>query len=100
VRLRHIVLMKLAETEAPEFLQEMHAAVVELAKAVPEVLATSGGTDASGRDDTYDYALIFDFADAAAYERYRIHPAHQAFIARYMRGHEIDKVRIQLRIDE
>jgi hypothetical protein len=78
----------------------MHAAVLDMATRIPEVLANSSGLDVSGNVDNHDYALIFDFADAAAYQRYRVHPAHQGFIERFMRGRSIDKARIQLTIDE
>lgn len=78
----------------------MHQAVLAMAAAIPDVLGHSSGTDVSGKDENCDYALVFDFADRAAYERYRGHALHQAFIADYMRGRRIDKVRIQLSLDE
>src|SRR5690242_8235352 len=97
--LRHIVLMKTPDGADRQFLEPMHVAVAELARAVPEVLASSGGFDASGKGENFDYAIIFDFADAQAYERYRVHPAHQKFIADFMRPNPMEKVRIQLQLD-
>lgn len=97
--LRHTVLMKFPDGADAAFIAAMHAAVVDLAAAVPEVLASTSGPDASGKAENCDYALVFDFADAAAYERYRVHPAHQAFIAQFMRGRTIDKARIQLQLE-
>lgn len=96
--LRHIVLMRFAGGIEPEELARMDQAVIAMATAIPEVLASSGGADMSGKDESYDYAIIFDFDDAAAYERYRVHPAHKAFIADFMKGRAIDKARIQLTV--
>lgn len=94
--LRHIVLMRFPDDLDKEWVARMHRAVDEMAKAIPEVLASTGGHDVSTNPENWHYAIIYDFADAAAYERYRVHPAHKQFIVDYMRGPKIDKVRIQL----
>lgn len=96
--LRHIVLMRFPDAVDPEYLARMDRAVAELAASVPEVLSSTGGADASGKEENFDYAIIFDFNDAEAYERYRAHPAHRAFIAEFMKGRAIEKVRIQVTV--
>lgn len=80
------------------FVERMHAAVADMAASIPEVLASSSGRDVSGKPENYDYAIILDFADHAAYERYRVHTAHKALIDAFMKSRAIDKVRIQLEI--
>lgn len=94
--LRHIVLMRFPEDIDKAWLARMHAAVDGMARAIPEVEASTGGYDVGANPDNWHYAIIFDFVDTAAYERYRVHPAHKKFIADYMRGPKIDKARIQL----
>jgi len=96
--LRHVVLMKIKGDPDAEFVARMDKAVADMAAAIPEVLASSGGTDVSGRPESFDFAIVFDFVDAGAYERYRVHPAHKAFIEAFMRAKSIEKVRIQLSI--
>jgi len=100
VILRHIVLMKFPGGVESGWLDEMHAAVEEMAERIPEVLASSGGLDVSGKDENFDYAIILDFADREAYERYRVHQMHQDFIARFIKGRTIEKVRIQLSLPQ
>lgn len=92
--LRHIVLMRFPDGPDAAFIAAMHQGV-EAMLAIPEVEAGSGGSDVSGKDENYHYAIVLDFADRDAYERYRVHPVHQAFIADFMRGRTIDKVRLQ-----
>jgi hypothetical protein len=95
VTLRHIVLMSFPDGRDEAFIAQMNEGVAAMAHAVPDILAATCGTDVSGQDGNYDYALVLDFADRAAYERYRVHAAHQAFIASFMRGRTIAKVRVQ-----
>ncbi len=97
--LRHIVLMKFPGGAEPQYLEALGKGVAEMLD-IPEVLASSGGEDVSGKDENYDYAIILDFADRAAYERYRVHPIHQDFIARFMKGRAIEKVRMQLSLPD
>lgn len=96
--LRHVVLMKIGGDPDAEFVARMDRAVADMAASIPEVLASSGGSDVSGKSENFDYAIVFDFADAAAYERYRVHPVHTAFIEAFMRSKPMEKVRIQLSI--
>jgi hypothetical protein len=96
--LRHIVLMRFPDGIDEDFVSRMDRAATEMAKAIPEVQASSHGRDVSGNAENWHYAITYDFADKAAYERYRVHPAHKQFIVDYMRGPKIDKVRIQLNI--
>ena len=96
--LRHIVLMRFPDGPDKEFIARMHTALDAMAKAIPEVLSSHHGTDVSTNPENWHYAIIHDFADHAAYERYRVHPAHKQFIVDFMRGRTIDKTRVQLDI--
>jgi hypothetical protein len=95
VTLRHIVLMSFPDGRDEDFITRMTEGVAAMARAIPDIQAATCGPDVSGQDENYDYALVLDFTDRAAYGRYRVHAAHQAFIAAFMRGRTIEKVRVQ-----
>ena len=97
--LRHIVLMSFPDGCDDGFIAQMSDGVADLARAVPDIRSASWGRDVTGKGDNYHYALVLDFADRAAYERYRVHPAHQRFIELFMRGRRIEKVRVQYELD-
>lgn len=94
--IRHIVLIGFPEGVDPAFLDRLDAATADLAGAVPEVLHAAWGRDISGNDGNAGYAMLFDFADRAAYETYRAHPAHQAYIRDQMRAVPMTKTRLQM----
>lgn len=93
--LRHVVLMRYPAGTDPAVIDAMDIAARRLADAIPDISHLSAGADTSGQPEAFDYALILDFQDRHAYERYRAHPAHRAFIAEHMKGHAIEKARVQ-----
>jgi hypothetical protein len=96
--LRHIVLMHFPDGPDPDYLAAMDAGVREMIADIPDVAAGSGGADTTGNCDNHHYAIVLDFPDRAAYERYRVHPVHQRFIADFMKGRAITKARLQYEI--
>jgi hypothetical protein len=96
--IRYIVLISFPEGANAEFLAGLDAGTAELAEAVPEIVAAAWGRDVTGSDEAFDYALSFDFADRAAYECYRVHPAHRRYIQDYMRSVPMVKVRVQFEL--
>ena len=92
---RHLVLFSFPEGRDAAYLERLTAGLEELVAAVPDILEASWGEDISGEEAHFDFALILDFADEAAYQRYRRHEAHRKFIADYMREVAIDKVRVR-----
>jgi hypothetical protein len=93
--IRHVVLIAFPDGVTDEFLAALDAGTAALAAAVPEIIGAAWGRDVTGRSDNYGYAMSFDFADREAYERYRVHPAHQEYIRDYMRTVPMSKVRVQ-----
>jgi hypothetical protein len=92
---RHIVLMSFPDGRDPDFITRMSAGLAEMTAAIPEILDASWGEDGAGGPDSWEYALVLDFADEQAYQRYRAHPAHQRFIALFMRERSINKARVR-----
>lgn len=93
--IRHLVLFSFPEGRDAAYLEKMQAGLAELAAAVPDIETASWGLDITDESNHYDFALVFDFTDRAAYERYRHHPAHRKFIEDYMRAVPMKKVRVQ-----
>ena len=93
--LRHIVLFSFPEGRDADYLARLSAGLEQLAAAVPDIAEATWGADISAAADNFDYALVLDFADIDAYQRYRVHPAHQQFIRDYMRQVPMEKVRVQ-----
>jgi hypothetical protein len=93
--IRHIVLFSFPQGRDASYLRRLEQGLAGLAAAIPEIASASWGEDITGRDDNFDFALVTDFADRKAYERYRVHPAHQKFIQDYMRDPPMKKVRVQ-----
>jgi Stress responsive A/B Barrel Domain len=96
---RHIVLMSFPEGIDEDFIARMSTGLSDMAAAIPEVLSASWGRDDSSGADSWDYALVLDFADEEAYRRYRVHPAHERFIALFMRDCPIRKARVRYTFD-
>ena len=97
---RHIVLFRFTQGRDDSYLSRLEAGLAELAAAIPDIRSTVWGQDITGRDDNFDFALVTDFADRDAYQRYRVHPAHQQFIDDYMRDPPMTKIRVQFEFKE
>ena len=93
--LRHVVLISFPDGPDEAFLRSLDAGMAQLAADVPEILSACWGTDETGTAEHADYVMMFDFTDRAAYQAYRVHPAHQAFIRDYMGAVPMTKTRIQ-----
>lgn len=85
--IRHIVLFKFkdgfswenAEAKAAEELTLSHPA------HIPDIAAWQAGRNVAERPDSYDFAVIGDFADRDALQRYMVHPHHQQGVAAWRR---------------
>ena len=99
--IRQIVLFRFPAGRDEAFLSRLDDGLAELVRAVPDIVEASWGPDVGkeigGNADNRDFALVMDFADAAALARYKKHPAHLRFIEDYMRAVPMEKTRIQYR---
>lgn len=60
--------------------QEIVAAIRALQRDIPEVLETHVGLNESARGQGYELGGVMKFADAAACQRYNVHPVHQKLL--------------------
>lgn len=82
--IRHIVLWKLAADDADT--RALHAEQIEerllgLRAVIDEIEHLEIGRNVVSPQTNWDVALVSQFADADALERYQVHPAHQEVAA-------------------
>lgn len=85
VGFRHVVLFRWNDMADDEGRRALADALAGLPAQIPELLAYRFGPDAGLAEDNWDFSVVADFADQAAYEVYRDHPAHQAVISERIR---------------
>lgn len=78
--IRHIVLWKLAADDADT--RALHAEqiaerLLALKGVVTEIDHIEVGRNVANPQSNWDVALVSEFADVEALERYQVHPAHQ-----------------------
>jgi hypothetical protein len=83
VSIRHIVLWKLAAEDADT--RALHAEQIaerltSLVPVIDEIEALEVGRNVANPATNWDVALVSEFADAEALERYSVHPAHQEVV--------------------
>lgn len=78
--IRHVVCWKLSATDEAtkaEHAERISREMSELPALIPEILSLEVGTNTLFSEVNWDLVLIADFEDAAALERYSVHPEHQ-----------------------
>lgn len=73
---RHVAMFRFVDGVEHGQLAELSAALSALPGKVPELEAYAFGQDLGLSDRTWDFVVVADVADAEAFERYRVHPAH------------------------
>lgn len=98
--IRHIVLWKLGAEDADtraEHATKVSEVLMALHGAVPEIIDITVAPNAAYEGKNWDVALIADFADLAALERYIVHPSHEE-AAKYVRSVASDRVAVDLQL--
>ena len=84
--IQHIVMFKLADRytaeERKKIAGELKALLDELPTKINEIKAYEVGVNISKSTNAYDLVLVSSFESLEALERYRIHEAHQAAVAK------------------
>lgn len=83
--LRHVALFRWQPATDPAEVAGIAAALRRLPAAIPELRDYRVGTDARLAPGNWDFAVVADVDDEAAWRTYVDHPAHQAVAAR-LRG--------------
>jgi Stress responsive A/B Barrel Domain len=96
---RHVVLFRWKPGTDPAALTALERALAELPGQVPEIESYRFGRDASLTAGNFDFAIVAEFADEAAWRRYVDHPAHQKLVAERVRPIVLERAAAQVRTD-
>lgn len=79
--LRHVVMFRWSPEATDDGKAAVAAGLGQLPGAIPEIAGYRFGPDAGLAEGNWDFVVVADFADEAAYLVYRDHPVHQGLIA-------------------
>jgi hypothetical protein len=96
--IRNVVLGRLHEDADRARLAEGLAAMQKL--EIEGLLEIHTGTDAGLRDGNWDYSIVADFIDTAAYSRYDEEAEHNRLRREYFGPLSVDIARLQFEISE
>lgn len=78
--LRHVVMFRLVEEAPPGTLAFLKDGLSGLANSIPGISKYSFGEDLNLGSSNFDFAIVAEFKDADAFQRYLDHPDHVAFV--------------------
>jgi hypothetical protein len=96
--LRHVAVFRWNEGTTPEQVEELAAALRALPAEVPSIRSYEVGSDLVLGEGRWDFAVVAQFDDAAGYQAYVDHPAHQAVATDLIPTIRADRVHIQLEV--
>lgn len=96
--IRHVVLFRFHDDTPDRPIEALDAALSALPRQIPAILDYRHGRDLGITDGTWDYAVVGDFADEAAYRSYAGHPAHRDVITHHVEPILDVAVRAQIEI--
>ncbi len=83
--LRHVVLMRWKPEATDDQRQDVRDGLATLPAAIPEIQSYQFGDDLGIVEGNFEFAIVADFHDRAAFQIYAKHDAHQKFIAESIR---------------
>jgi len=98
-RFRHVVLLRFRADASEEAKQALRNGLGALPDQIPELRSYRFGDDAGVAEGNFDFAIVADVDDEAAWRTYAAHPAHQAAIAQFIRPILEQRVAVQYRLD-
>lgn len=96
---RHVVMFKWKPGTGPSEVDTVRRRLDELAQSIPEIARYQHGPDAGVNQGNFDYVVVGDFVDAAAYVVYRDHPVHKQLIAEVLAPLIAERSAVQYEID-
>ena len=82
--IRHIVLLRWRDTATEQQREAALAKLRALPKAIPYAQSLTCGTDLGLAAGNVDAAVVVDFSDIDAWQRYQNDPAHQGLVREYL----------------
>jgi len=75
------------------------SALATLPAAIPEIRRYELGPDLGLANGNFDFALVAEFDEPAAFARYAAHPAHLAVLAEHFKPHLDARVAVQYALE-
>lgn len=97
--LRHVAVFRFTEPSAPTA-AALTAALRALQPLVPELRDYRFGSDAGLVEGNWDYAVVAELDDEAAFRAYQEHPEHQRILAEIVRPHLAARAAVQMWVEE
>ena len=82
--IRHVALFRFKEWTTAEQVAAAAPALAGLPAQIDVLVDYKFGSDAGLTDGSWDFVVVADVADAAAFATYRDHPAHRAVVTNFM----------------
>lgn len=79
--IKHLVFFRFREDAGSAAIEAIIAGLQGLPALIADIRSFEVGRDILRTERSYDLALVSDFADLAALERYQVHPEHQKVVA-------------------
>lgn len=92
---RHVAVFRWVAGTTDRQVQALHHALGELPAAIPELRHYRSGTDIGLVDGNWHFAVVADFDDAAAWQAYALHPAHQQVVDEMIRPLVAERAAVQ-----
>jgi hypothetical protein len=94
--IRHVAVFCWLEGTTADQVAAVTAGLAGLPAEVPSIRAYAHGPDLQLGEGRWDYAVVAEFDDAAGYQAYVDHPAHQAVANERIAPIRADRAHVQL----
>ncbi|MEJ5299550.1 MAG: Dabb family protein [Thermodesulforhabdaceae bacterium] len=74
--IKHVIVIKFKSDVSEDEKRRFEEMLGKLPSIIPEIKGFLFGRDVVRSERSYDFALVSDFQDLEALERYRVHPDH------------------------
>jgi hypothetical protein len=81
--IRHIVMFTWKDGTPDTIKDDVVAGFEHMKRSIEHVIDMKCGSDQGFAEGNFDFAMIADFADKAAWSGYRMHPEHLAFVQKF-----------------
>lgn len=96
--IRHVVFLAWKDGTTEEEIRAVGDGLRALPAVIPEIEAFSCGPDLGLTGQDYDFALVGDFADEAAWRAYQEHPDHVALLEDVIAPITTRRTRVQFEV--
>jgi hypothetical protein len=96
---RHVVVFRFTEDASQAARQAVREGLAALPAQIDVIRRYQFGNDAGLAEGNFDFAVVADFDDVAAYQIYAQHDAHQTLIAERIRPILAERVAVQYTLD-